>query len=174
MSQATLRFKNIARGVVDEGIEAVESGVKTQAQQTAKSFAGQFTGQSSNGTKPNEGGNGTSSDLTHEVVKDFYEPSDPEILNKFSGKSLFKAGEMTPEEEKKKKQLQMELHKQVYLDQLLERKSKEQEHQEEEQVKEEEKKMEDLELEEKKKKDDEDIALKMVTNKTEQFPGVAG
>ena len=77
------------------------------------------------------------------------------------------------DEEKKFRSLRMELHKQNYLSDLLERKSQAQEHQEKEQVAEEEKKMEELQVEDKKKKDD-DVALKMATNKTEQFPGVAG
>lgn len=171
MSQQTQRFKNIAKGVMDAGIEAVESGVKTQAQQTAKSVAGQFGGNTTH--TPQADFADKAREMTKEVVQDFYEPSDPAILAELGGKSLPKAGQLSPEEEKKKKELQMELHRQNYLARLYDRSTQKEEHAEKEQVKEEEKKMQELELEEKKKKDD-DIALRMVTNKTEQFPGVSG
>lgn len=165
--------RNKAKGIVDEGMEALESGVKTQAQQTVKSVTGQFSSQVSKGGDVHGGENHTTDDLTAEVVGDFYAPSDPQTLIEHAGKRLPKAGEMSMDEEKKFRSLRMELHKQNYLNDLLERKSQAQEHQEKEQVAEEEKKMEELQVEDKKKKDD-DVALKMATNKTEQFPGVAG
>lgn len=164
--------RNKAKGIVDEGMEAVESGIKTQAQQTIKSVAGQFSDQGTIGDVHGNPGH-VSHDLTAEVVGDFYAPSDPQTLIDHAGKRLPKAGEMSMEEEKKFRTLRMELHKQNYLNDLLERKSQEQEQQEKEQVEEQEKKMEELQVEDKKKKDD-DVALKMATNKTEQFPGVAG
>lgn len=171
MQQQKFILKNKITKTVSEGIEAVESGVKTQATQTVKSTTGQFSGQNSQSPKAEP--SASAQDLTREVVADFYEPSDPAVMAELSGKRLPKAGELTPEEEAKLRKLKQELHNQNYYNKLLERTSMEQEHQEEAQVEKEEEKMEELKVEEKKKQD-QDIAVTMVTNRTEQFPGVAG
>lgn len=168
----------------DNTFENVEKNVTNQVKQTASSVTSQFglaqpqssssdAGTNEQGGQQNHNAGKPYDAATAEVVEDFYAPSDPNIMSAFANQILPKAGEMTPEDKAKYQKLSNQLHYEVYLKDLLERKSAEQEHQEEEQEEVQEKQMEELQMDEKKKKDD-DIALRMQTNKAEQFPGVAG
>ena len=152
-------------------LENTEKNIKDQAKATFDSTKSQFIDDSTQGSISEN--SPQSHDMTREVIEDFYAPSNPHVQQSLSGQLLPKAGEMTQEERAKYEKLRRQLHDQVYYSKLLDRKTLEQEHVEEEQQDVQEKQMEELQLEEKKKKDD-DIALRMVTNKAEQFPGMAG
>lgn len=169
----------------DNTFENIEKNVTNQAKQTASSIATQVgmpqsQAQATDAGTQEAGGHvqqqqhlKPQDSQTAEMVEDFYAPSDPNILKQFANQVLPKAGQMTSEEQAQYKKIHKQLHDEVYFRQLLERQTIEQEHAQEEQVEVQEKQMEELKIEEKAKKDD-DIALRMVTNKAEQFPGVAG
>lgn len=156
----------------DNTLENAEKSAKDQVKATFESTKSQFVDD-----KKSSESLGfvqyTQDEMTREVIEDFYAPSNPQAQQSLAGQSLPKSGEMTQEEQAKYQKLRKELHDQVYYSKLLDRKSSQQEHVEEEQQEQEEKKMEELQLEEKKKQDD-DIAIRMQTNKAEQFPGMAG
>lgn len=159
-----------AKKVFKNTVKHVEQSVENQVKETFHSTKDQFIPKDHIQT---DNKNHPSHELTREVVEDFYAPSNPQAQQMLEGQSLPKAGEMTPEEQASYQKLRKQLHEQVYYGKLLERKSQEQEHIEDEHQEEQEKQMEELQMEEKKKQDD-DIAIRMQTNRAEQFPGMAG
>lgn len=182
---------NKIKGLLEEGIEKVEEGVKTQAKVTAQSAKGQVTGNVSahsdqgtneaGQTNPNQQ---TQSDqkATEDFVKELYAPGNKQQVTSNKNGEEKESSEFfkdqieegkTPEEAAKMEALRKKLHDEVYYLPLTQRKPHEVEQKEEEQ-KEEAKKMEELQKEDEKKKKEQPIAVQMGANRAERFPGASG
>jgi hypothetical protein len=181
---------NGLKGFLEDTVEKVEEGVKSQAQAVVQSTKGQVTG-GQQATSSDHGTNEAATtdpsqqiakQATKDFVKELYAPSDHQGAGNTGEGSAKEPSEFVkeqlekgtvPDEAMKLEALRKKLHDEVYYVPLTQRKPHEVEQKEEEQKKEQEK-MEALENEEEKKKKDRPIAVQMADSRTERFPGASG
>lgn len=186
-------LENLEKGIkqaVKQQVQATVQSVKSQTTGANVASASQAAGANESasnlpvqqqGTPQSNRARGDTDAATKDVVNSFYAPTNPDEKHGMSGKAKkpseffekqIKEGK-TPEEAVKLESLRKKLHDETYYIPLTQRKPQEEEQEEEEQ-KEKVEKMEELKLEEEKKEQDDDVALRQATHKTEQNPGASG
>lgn len=172
----------------EEVLESGKSVVKQQAQVTTQQVAQQLTGQQAKKAQDGSASQSLHDQLNNAFIRDMYQPTDLSKPHMTAGSQNIGTAVMSQlglqqtndakslEEARRKLQLLQKQHKEGYYIPTFEQRPKQEERAGEKIEREEqEEKQKRWELEQKKAKDNEvPIAVRMATNKAEQFRGASG